>query len=280
MRKTFFLTILIIFGLSSCESIKQRHQAGVVVQVGNQAITRQDLDRLTAGMSSEDSAQIAEQYIQDRSLDMLLYEEADKEASERIEKMVAEYRRSLYRHEYERKLVTLHMPQQVEDTIVEQFYQTHQQQLRLNESILKGVLLVLPNGTPKQDKLKKWLKDLNEENMEHIEKYAYQYATGYELFVDEWKTANQLVIRLPIDATTLQQEMKRHTLVECQDSTQVYLLQITDKHFKGDVKPLDYAAPEIKRIILNRRQTVFLQEKRKDLYEDALQKKKIIRLVP
>ncbi len=280
MNRTTILLISLLMLLPGCQYIRQRHQSGVVAQVGNQVLTRQVLDEATTGLSGEDSARVAEQYIQDWALNILQYEEASAATSERIENMVADYRRSLYRHEYEQQLIARQMPTHVEDSVVEQFYNNHQKQFLLKETILKGILLVFPTGTPKQDKLRKWLDRLDEDNMENIEKFAYQYATGYELFVDEWRTANQVLLRLPTDATTLQQSLRRHALVECQDSTQVYWLQVTDKHFKGDVMPLDYAAPEITNILLSQRRTQFLQDKRRALYEEAVRNKQILRNEP
>ena len=277
-RSVFYILIASIFLFCcGCEHIKQRHQAGVVAEVAGQTLTEEDIAHLTSGLNAEDSARVAEQYIYDWAVSILQYEEASAERQARIEQMVSDYRRSLYRYEYERALVARQMPKEVADTLVEQFYAQHAQQFVLKESILKGVLIVLPEGTPKQDKLKKWLASIDEEQMEQIEKYVYQYATGYELFTDSWKTVNQLLLRLPTDSRSLQQEMRRHSLIELHDSTQVYILQITDKYFAGDIMPQDYAASEIERIILNQRELEFLQQKRHELYNDALKKKKIIR---
>ena len=113
-----------------------------------------------------------------------------------------------------------------------------------------------------QDKLKKWLEKPNEEHLENIEKYAYRYATGYELFLDTWKTNNQLLLRLPTDEKTLNAELRHHTVIEMSDSTQVYWLQVADKHFAGDLMPLDYATSDIRNILLKEREISFLQQRR------------------
>ena len=280
MQTKHLYILLLVLLLAACHSFRRHNQAGVVAQIDNQTLTVQELAQATMGLSGEDSARVAEQYIQDWALNILQYEEISDAAAQRIEQMVDDYRRSLYRHEYEEQLIARQMPKQVADSLIEQFYAEHQQQFLLKESIVRGILLVFPIGTPKQDKLHKWLAQPDEENMENIEKFAYQYATGYELFVDDWKTANQLLLRLPMDAPTFQQELRRHARIECQDSIQIYCLQVTDKHFKGDVMPADYAAPEIRRILLNQRQTQFLQTRRRVLYEEALRKNKIQRFLP
>ena len=262
--------------LASCQSFQNRHRVGIVAEVEGQTLTEDEIARVTNGLPSEDSARVAEQYIQEWAINILQYEQASSAGSERIEQLVADYRRKLYREAYEQMLVQKYMPKQIDDSVIATFYNGHQKQFILRENIVKGILVILPNGTPKQDKLKKWLAESGEEQLENIEKYAYKYATGYELFLDTWKTAGQLLLRLPVDDQTLYNELRRKTLVEFTDSAQVYLLQVADRHFVGDLMPLDYAEPDIRNILLKEREISFLQKRRHELYEDAVRKKKIL----
>jgi hypothetical protein len=145
----------------------------------------------------------------------------------------------------------------------------------LQDHIFKGILLVLPHSTPQLDQLKKWLNALNEDNMEKIEKYAYQYASGYELFNDSWVTANQILLRLPIQTDILKTSLRQNSTIQVEDSLSTYILHVTDKHFAGEVMPLEYAKPEITKWILSQKQVKFLQDERKEVYENAIRFKKI-----
>lgn len=273
--QTFCLVFVCL--LTSCQSFRDRHRAGIVAEVEGQTLAEDELARVTNGLCPEDSARVAEQYIQEWAIGILQYERASSAGSERIEQLVADYRRRLYREAYEQTLVQRHMPRQMDDTLVENFYNRHRQQFILREDIVKGILIILPGGTPGQDKLRKWLAETGEEQLENIEKYTYKYATGYELFLDMWKTAGQLLPRLPVDDRTLRNEIRQKQLVEFSDSAQVYFLQVADRHFAGDPMPLDYAAPDIRNILLKEREISFLRERRHELYEDAVRKKKILR---
>lgn len=269
------LQIVLLLGMTSCDSIRRRHQAGVVAELNGQVLTEEVLGSVCSGMTSEDSLRAAELYIKQWAIDILQSEKAMSSQDERIEAMVADYRRSLYMHEYEQALVARKMPRDVDDSVLLAFYHDHRSQLVLRENILKGILIVLPKNSPKLDKLRKLLAHPTEETLEKIEKYAYQYSSGYELFTDQWRTTNDILMRLPLERDILQQEMRKQSLIEVEDSTTLYLLQVTEKYFAGDCMPFDYASDAIQQIVLTDRQMDFLRAARERLYLDAVRYKKL-----
>jgi hypothetical protein len=102
------------------------------------------------------------------------------------------------------------MSQHVEDSVALAYYEANKHHFVLRETILRGVLLVVPNGAPSMDQLKRYIVEpQDEEHIEWVEKYAYQYASGYELFLDEWKTANQILLRMPFEEDNLQNQLKQ-----------------------------------------------------------------------
>lgn len=270
MRKIWSI-ILLSSLMVSCTYIHEKHQAGVVAEIGNHKLYQPQLDSLTAMYAHEDSARVAQEYIQQWATEILVYEKAKDRQNPSLEALVEDYRRSLYVHEYEEYLISRHMPTDIEDTLIQQYYDCHLEQLELRESILKGILLIVPQSAPNSKKLMKWLEENDKEsNMEHIEKYAYQYASGYELFTDRWKTANQLLLLLPIAPDELGKALKTHKQIIVADSLNTYYLQVTDKRIAGEVMPQEYAGEEIRHILLTERQVPFLQNERKKMYEEAL----------
>ncbi len=260
--------------LSGCSAFHRKHQLGTAVELNGHSLYWETLDSLTAGLSTEDSAEVASQYIRQWATDILEYDKAKDMASGEIEALVEDYRRSLYVHAYETRLVEHRMPTSVPDTIVKEIYQEHIDQFVLKESILKGLLLVVPQNAPHLKRLRQWLEQ-PDENIEDIEKYAYRYATGYELFTDRWETAQQILITLPFAKDELNTFLRQTKRIEVSDSTSLYILQVTEKHLAGEPMPIDYARPEIEKTVLSRRQVEFLQNERKRLYDDAVLFKKI-----
>ena len=296
--------------------LARKQQAGAAVAVNGHYLYRSTLDSLTTGLKSEDSLRVAQLYISQWAKDMLEYDEANSfqisnlrfQSSEKkkdIEKMVEDYRRMLYIQAYEEWLTDRRMPKTVSDATAREVYEQMPDRFRLDESIVKGLLLVVPQesgkgltGTPANAKnqkpshgsdsynrLKKELSKLREESkkpnaesshpIDRIEKYAYQNATGYELFMDRWVTVTTLTGQIPIERAELEAQLKNRDQIEVSDSLKTYILQVTDKCLRGEQMPMEYARPEIEQIVLGARQVEFLKKERERLYNEAIQEGKV-----
>ena len=276
-NKLLYISILFLCAvLSGCQWFEQKRMTGVAVALNGQYLYQSTLDSLSFGLSSEDSARVVEQYVKQWAKDILEYERAKGAADKAIEALVEDYRRSLYVHAYEQELVERRMPKQVADSVVEQIYAAHPEKFELRESLAKGVLIVVPNGAPNMKKLRGWLTDLNEENLENIEKFAYNYAIGYELFTDQWRTAQQLLMSMPFERDELNRLLRSKQQIELQDSLSTYILQVTDKRMAGEPMPIEYARPEIEKAVLSQRRVQFLQEERERLYGDGVKYNNIV----
>lgn len=274
MKKLIYI-LLACFLLVGCQLFKKQHQAGAAAELNGHYLYYTTLDSLTMGLASEDSARVAEQYIRQWAKEILMDERAQGHYSAEIEAMVEDYRRLLYAHAYEEHLVSRRMPKVVSDSAARAFYSTHKDHFLLEESLVKGLLVVVPADAPNTAKLRQWLLKPEKKNLDEIEKYAYKYASGYELFTDRWLTTSALMVNIPIERNAFEAQLRQKNQIETSDSTKLYLLQVTDKCLMGDAMPLDYARPEIEKILLNERQMEFLQKEREQLYEEAVVHKKI-----
>lgn len=255
--------------LQGCNLFQRDAKEGSVVQLGNYYLYQSDLDAVTQyAATPEDSARYAEQFIHRWATDILQYQEGKNHSTPEIEALVEDYRRSLYVAEYERHLVDKRMNKTITDAEADTFYTHHPERFILQENILQGVLLVIPQDAPAQPELRKRIEDLtNEDNLEYIEKYAYQYASGYELFTQQWRTGNQILMRMP--SNKWQKTLAAGKQYAEQDTVNIYLLQVTDCRLAGDTMPIDYARPTIDKMILAERRVTFLQSQREQLYNEA-----------
>ena len=187
--KTIILTALAGFLLSGCAAYEKKNQSGAAVDVNGHYLYRSTLDSLTLGMSSEDSLRFVQQYVSQWAKDILMYDKAKVRTNSAIDALVEDYRRTLYVHAYEQYLVDYRMPKAVPDSTVQQVYDQMPDRFLLDESIVKGILVVVPNDAPHIAKLRGWMAKVE---LDNIEKYAYQNASGYELFVDRWLTVTDL----------------------------------------------------------------------------------------
>ena len=267
-----FLLVAISSLLPSCVVYEKKAQSGAAVEVDGHYLYRSTLDSLTVGLASEDSLRVVQQYVSQWAKDILLYDKAKSRTNRAIEALVEDYRRTLYVHAYEARLVDRNMPKAVPDSTIKQVYEQMTERFTLDESIMKGILVVVPNDARDITKLRGWMA---KESMDEIEKYAYKNANGYELFTDKWLTTTELLPQLPIERQDLETQLKIKNQIEVTDSLKTYLLQVTAKHLRGEKMPLEYARPQIEKIVLNARQVDFLNKERERLYNEAIQSGKI-----
>jgi hypothetical protein len=282
MRKRgIFYAVLACVLLSGCQALEKKQQAGAVVELDGQYLYRSTLDSLTLGLAPEDSLRVAQQYIRQWAQDLLVYKEVRSQfssANADLERMIEDYRRTLYAQAYEERLVNRRMPKGIPDSVVTAVYEQMPNRFVLDESIMQGLLVVVPADAPKVPKLRQWLKDVKgatAEALDKIEKYAYQNASEYVLFTDQWLTATEMTGKMPIDRAELEAKLKTANQIEIADSAQLYILQLTDKHMRGEAMPLDYARPEIEKMVLNARRVEFLRKERERLYNEAIQENKL-----
>lgn len=258
--------------LGSCTALEKQQKVGAAVEVNGQYLYRSTLDSLTVGLSSEDSLRMVQQYISQWTKDILEYDKAKARTKSDLEKMVEEYRRALYVQAYEQQLIERHMPKAVPDSVVMQVYEQMPNRFLLDESIVKGILVVVPKDARDIAKLRGWMA---KEKLDEIEKYAYQNASGYELFADKWLTTTDLLAHIPAERAEMENQLKAKNQIEVTDSLKTYVLQVTEKHLRGEQMPMEYARPEIEKIVLYERQVDFLNKEREKLYNEAIQDQKI-----
>lgn len=280
--QSFFSRIIVLslclLMVCSCAYVRKERARDIVAECCGKILTIGEIDQLTYGFTGEDSARMAEEYIRNWAIELLMYDNAHRATNRQIEELVADYRRSLYMHEYELLLVAQRMPQMIEDSLVLAFYETHKSQLSLREMILKGALVVIPNGAPNVADLKRNLQHLDDaESLEWIEKYVYQYGVGYELFVEDWKMQEEVLGCIPLEKQELEKLLRKNRQVEVQDSINTYLLEVMDYHLAGSVMPLEYARKDIEKNILGARRVDFLKDARNELYDKSLKNGKLVR---
>ncbi len=280
-QSKYILLLILIATFSSCTWIKQQlhqHRHGdVLVDINGQLLYRTDIDDLTRGITSpEDSARIADTYIAQWKAEATRYAKARRviRDNKQIETLAENYRRALYVHAYEEWLVENEMPKNVHPDSIQAYYDTHTTDFILTDNLVQGMLLVVPKNAPRLERLRKLLSDvklnptkqkdneteqLDAEVLEKIEKYAYQNASGYELFTDQWHTTQNIILRMPMEENNLGTQLRQKNIIEMSDSVNTYFLRVTDKRLIGEPMPLEYAQPEIEQIILNQRKIEFIK---------------------
>lgn len=69
--------------------------------------------------------------------------------------------------------------------------------------------------------------------------------------------------------------LRTHHNIEYQDSSYLYLLNISDVLTEGSEMPFDFARKQIEEILLNHRKNEFIRNTQRELYDEAFKKGEI-----
>lgn len=275
-RNIYWLPILLVLllSLSSCQEKVEHDGKQPLVQAGSQYLYREDvLKALPFGVSGADSVRLVKEYCRKWVEEQILYEKAEHNVrgDERIERMVADYRRKLILNDYEQRLLQQNMQGELSEEDLQRYYEQNKQLFMLEEPVIKGVFIKAPLNSPGLKDLKRWYKDKSEASLEQLEKYAFRNAVIYEYFYDHWVPVSELEGKQIINLAELSDDFDKHRDIEAEDGTYCYLLHIEEYLVKGKEKPYDMAKPEIIDLLTNSRRVDFMRKVKEDLYNQSME---------
>lgn len=279
MRHDYLSTAALLFAIlfSGC-TLEKREVPGAIVSVGNRYLTREMLDQVIPdGLSPRDSSAFADAYVRHWAEDELVYDVAQKNIPdvERIENLVDRYRRELFVHEYQKQILSEKLDAEISDDAVKNYYRTHLDKFVLKTPIVKGLFLKVAETTPELKNLKKWYRGKDHASVENIEKYTLHNIINYDYFYDRWVSFDEVMSAIPYTVTDANRFLQTHTFLEINDEGYWYLLNISDYLPAGAHMPLDFARTQIEEILLNQKRMDFLHQMNKELYQEALENRKI-----
>jgi hypothetical protein len=265
-----FLTTVII---SSCAHKTPDVARKPLLEVEGKFLYEDEVQKvIPPNASDSDSTDIAQSFIKKWVTDVLLYENAKRNISNKdeIDELVESYRKSLTIHQYQQRMIEQRLPKEPSEADLKAFYDQYSEQLVLKESIVKGLLLVVPEKAPKLANVRSWVQSGNTKALESIEKYSIQNAISYDYFGDRWLTFTEILKKIPVQVEDPSTFLASHKFVETSDSTQHYFLRIESYRNSGQVEPYEMAKSRISNILLNKQKADFIAKFEDELYNDAV----------
>ena len=266
------MCVILILSVWGCRG-KQKSTQDVLARVGTTTFTQQQLDDvMPSGLSDSAQMVFANRYIDNWIAEELLYEMACKNLPdvERLEKLVQEYRRDLFCHEYRKRLSDERVAASILEDTLQQFYQEHSQEFKLHKPIVKGLLLKVPINAPQLQSLRQWVKSAGVNGVEKIEKYAVKNAIGYDYFFDRWVWFDDIKDNIPYDFKDDNLFLSQNKTFEHKGDDMIYLLCIDSYLKAGDVMPYEFARSRVLEILLNEKRMEFNKELKRELYDEAV----------
>lgn len=244
-----------------------------IVTVLEKTLYKADLEGIVYhGMTPEDSAAATQTYIKMWINDRLIYDKAKKNISQKkeIEDLVEEYRTSLIINEYQTKLLRERLSKSVPESELQAFFSKNKERFALKENIIRGLFLKVPKESPALDNFKKWYKQDNENAVKEIETHTLQNAVGYENFYDNWVSFDDVMDNIPEILKDSEDFLKKNKVLEVQDTSFVYMLNIKEYKLQGSEAPFEFIKDYIRDAYIEEKRDAFLKELQTDLYNKAL----------
>jgi len=272
----FPASILILLLISGCKRFDKRPDQQALARIGDKYLYVSDIqDIFPNNLSENDSSLILNNFIDKWIKKQLLLQKAELNLTSEqkdVSKQLDEYRSSLLIFKYEQSLIKQKLDTIIHFDEIEQYYNENSSNFLLDNTIVKALFIKIPADAPNLERLRQLYRSENEEHIQQLESYCYQYANKYDYFNDQWIPFSRIQMELPQEITNIERFLRYNKYIEQQDSIFRYYVYIKDFRAESEEAPLEYIENKIKTIILNKRKVQFINEMENDIFNDAMRK--------
>lgn len=268
--KFIYLIILLLIG--SCD-LPTNEESNAVARVGEDFLFISDLEN-QIGPNGSDSIQITSKTINEWAEELLYLKKAEINLSfsekKGLEELVSTYRNDLYVKTYKDKAIQSQLDSIVEKEEIEYYFDQNKFNFKTNKDLMRGRYVRVRNENYNLRSIRKSIRRYNEDDKVFLDSIALQFTT-YSLNDSIWVQASQFFNRLPsIPERRYKNFLKNDTFFELQDSLEVYLVVIVEVVLRNDLAPLDYVAPTLKQILINKRKLELMRQLDREIIEEGL----------
>jgi len=272
-RSLFIIFILTIF-LSSCSYFGNRRGDQKIARAYDRFLYQSDLAGLIPeGTNHSDSVVIASRYVENWVKQQVYLEQAQNNLAKdlvSLERKVQDYRNSLLIFAYENQLIKEELDTIINDSILQEYYQQHQNEFRLRDHIVMVNFIKLPVDAPEINLVRRLIRSEEPDDIERLEEYCINNAAGYFLDQEAWFIFTDILREIPLNPSNHESYLRNTKNVELRDQYYRYFLYIRDYKLEGSISPLAFQVENIKTIVLNHRKQNLINNFRQELYLDAL----------
>ncbi|MBO4756139.1 MAG: hypothetical protein J5519_05195 [Bacteroidales bacterium] len=286
MKKWLFIALASLTVLS-CKMVNrlgdtanELFKGEVVARAGEHRLHRSQLESyIPSGVSSEDSARLAQQYIRAWAEDLLLLDMADEQLSKEEKDVTEElesYRRALLKYRYEQLYINQRLDTLVTEEEVEAYYQANPDKFILDRPVVKARYMIIPADSRNLKELRRLMSSEDDSDIMEAENLAYTAAIKYGDSSDSWKDIITLAQELGTDYKSLLGAIKNQFAELPDEAGNLRIAYIVDMVPQGKTAPEEFCAERIRDIILNTRKHSLTTQLEQDLLEDARRNNKFV----
>jgi len=228
MNKIIYI-LLILFLLTGCKNKNNTTKRIAVAEVGKVVLYYDEMPNLIQRCINEaDSIALIQNYINKWAKRQLLLLKAEEnlspELKDDIAKQLAETRENLVIYQYQRQMILEKLDTVLTDTELENYYSANEKSFILGSNIVKALFIKLPVETPNLDKIRILARSNDQNDLQQLESFCYQFAEIFDDFNEKWVTMDRLSVELQEGIENEENFLKRNTFFETSDSNSVYLI--------------------------------------------------------
>lgn len=228
---------------------------------------------LPEGITGQDSAVIINTFVRYWMREMALLHEAEQNIPKdlNIEKLVADYRSSLIKNNYENIVMNRLLDSTVTQAQLLEFYEKNKDQYQLETPILRCRFIKAPRNVPGIDKAQDWWNSSKGEDFAELTRWCSKNAAVHHLLDSVWHNVDDIGAYMPQGTLTVDNVDNRRDFIQ-RDNDFVYFFKVLELVRKKELAPLSYIESQARKVILHKRKTQLLDELKDKLYEEAMRK--------
>ena len=271
MKKISAIAVLVLCIAAasvSCRRINTLFEEETVAKVGDAKLYMSEVRTIfTPDLTPQDSMKLLERYVDawvKRQLKIQKAEEIFPEAIPEVERMVEDYRSSLLSYRLDQYYVDRRIDTLVTAEEVEVYYNGHLSDFVLDRSIVKGIIVKLPDNHRQKVKVRELMVGSGEKYQDFLELSRKNGFSVYE--VASWMDFADFLNMLPTNKLRDYDDLLGKTGVqEMKDGDNLYLIVISSHMKAGETSPPERVGETIRRVIMNQRRQDIVRN-----YEDSI----------
>lgn len=273
------LHIVALFGIvlpmfASCKTILEFFDSDeAVASVGSAKLKKVDLEKVIPdGISPEDSARLARQYINSWALDQVFLNVAEEQLSKSekdVTKELESYRKSLLKYRYEQLYVNERLDTSVTDDAVQEYYEAHKEKFVLERPLVKARFMSIPADAPLVKTIRKKMSSDEAADIMEADSMAFSSAYKFTTWNNAWIDATVLASEFGPDYASVLSSVGKGWVEKKNEEGILNVAYVSEFTPKGTQAPIEYSTPFIKDMIISARKQALVLNLERDLLEDA-----------
>lgn len=268
----YIFTVLFLF--TSCKQDKAAEVKNPVASVFDEVLTEDHISALMpSGLSDKEENTWRNVYIENWIRQQVVLAEAAKNTPEglNIEQLVNDYKESLLKLQFEKKIVEERLDTTISDKELDAFYNETKEQYLLKEPMIRCRVAKVSEKKKRIDKFYEFWK---KNDIKNIRAYAEKNAESSWLDKDKWITIEEFYAIIP-NQIIKESALKKKGSSQKNWKGYEYFIKLYEYKGENDRPPLSFVKDQLEKIILLKRKNQLIKEYKEELYETELDNKNI-----